>query len=214
MNRMNFSESELVNYLEAHSTPISDLLHELERQTHLQFLRPQMLSGSLQGRFLQLISQMIRPKRILEIGTYTGFSAICLAQGLSENGSLHTIEANEELEDFIRHYLAKARLSDRVKLYIDDAMQCIPKLEGPFDLIFMDANKRQYGAYYDMVFEQWQPGGFMIVDNVLWSGKVILQSNDRDTRYLQDFNAKVQADKRVENLVLPFRDGLSILRKY
>lgn len=213
MNRMNFSETELVDYLEAHSTPISDLLHELERQTHLQFLSPQMLSGSLQGRFLQLISQMIKPKRVLEIGTYTGFSAICLAEGLAKDGLLQTIEANEELEDFIRYYLEKAGLSDRVELYIDDAVKRIPKLKGPFDLIFMDANKRQYEAYYDLVFEQWASGGFMIVDNVLWSGKVLRESKDKDTRYLQAFNAKVQADERVENVVLPFRDGLTILRK-
>lgn len=213
MNRMNFSDADMVAYLEAHSSPMSDLLQDLERQTHLKFLSPQMLSGSLQGRFLQLISQMIRPKRLLEIGTYTGFSAICLAQGLSEGGELHCIEANEELEDFIRHYMDKAGLTEQLHLYIADAKKCLPRLEGPFDLIFMDANKREYEAYYDLIFDKWASGGFMLVDNVLWSGKVLQESKDVDTRYLQAFNDKIQADERVENLLLPFRDGISILRK-
>ncbi|MCG8328859.1 MAG: O-methyltransferase [Chitinophagales bacterium] len=204
------------DYCERLSTPPSQVLYELERETHLKTLAPQMLSGKLQGQLLQLISQLQQPQRILEIGTFTGYASICLAQGLAEEGILHTIEANPELEYIIRKYIAKAGLEKKINLHIGNAKNIIPGLKEQFDLIFLDAGKQHYAFYYDLVFDMVKPGGLILADNVLWSGKVTdaeLVKKDADTRLLHEFNVKVQQDKRVENVLLPLRDGLLVVRK-
>lgn len=202
-------------YCEAHTTSPHPLLHQLERETHLKTLTPQMLSGPLQGQFLSLLSKIQRPKAILEIGAFTGYSAICLAQGLQEGGLLHTIEANAELEYIIRKYISLAGLDDKIRLHIGDALKAIPDLPGPFDIIFIDAGKQDYALYYDLVIEKTRPGGLIIADNVLWSGKAVSEERERDPDALaiHRFNEKVNQDERVENTMLPLRDGLLIARK-
>ncbi|MBK7869516.1 MAG: O-methyltransferase [Saprospiraceae bacterium] len=203
----------LHTYCEAHTTPPSDVLYELTRETHLKTLAPQMLSGHLQGQFLALLSKLARPKAILEIGTFTGYAAICLAQGLAENGVLHTIEPNRELEQIIRKYIAKAELEDKIELHIGRAENIIPTLDLLFDIVFIDAGKQQNEQFYDIVINKLNKGGLIIIDNVLWSGKVISNENDADTQIIRAFNDKVQNDPRVENLMLPVRDGILIARK-
>jgi predicted O-methyltransferase YrrM len=174
-----------------------------------------MLSGALQGQLLKLFSQLQRPKSVLEIGTFTGYATICLAQGLAKDGRVHTIEANPELEYLIRKYLKKAGLEDQVELYIGDAMQVITTLPGTFDLVFIDAGKQYYQAYYDLIIDRVEAGGLIIADNVLWSGKVAtgLRETDADTKQLHAFNVALQEDERVDNLLLPIRDGLLVARK-
>jgi len=206
----------IYNYCEQHSSPPDPLLYELERETHLKTLAPQMLSGRLQGQLLQLISRLQQPRLALEIGTFTGYAAICLAQGLKEDGRLHTIEVNPELEYLIRKYLKKAGLEEKVLLHIGDAQKVIPTIAGNFDLVFLDAGKQHYAFYYDLVIDRLNPGGLILADNVLWSGKVTdpeQRARDADTRKLHEFNQKIQQDERVENLMLPLRDGLLIVRK-
>jgi len=203
----------LTKYCEQHSTPPSKILYELKRETHLKTLAPQMLSGPLQGRLLSLISKLVRPKRILEIGTFTGYAALCLAEGLSEDGLLHTIEANRELEYLIRKYIKKAGLEQKIVLHLGGAEQVIPTLEEQFDLVFIDAGKQDYGLHYDLVIEKVNSGGLILADNVLWSGKVVHKKHDKDTRLIDAFNKKILADQRVENLTLPIRDGLLLARK-
>jgi caffeoyl-CoA O-methyltransferase len=213
---MDFLSPELQQYITQHTSPESPLLYQLNRETHTKVMKPRMLSGQVQGRFLAMISQMIRPKQVLEIGTYTGYSAICLAEGLAPGGLVHTIDVNEELEDMVRGYLSRAGLAEKVRYYIGPALQLIPTLDYAFDLVFIDADKINNARYYEMVFDKVVPGGFILVDNVLWSGKVTQQTNkkvDADTQSILDFNAKVQADDRVENLLLPLRDGLLMIRK-
>ncbi len=202
-------------YILDHSDPEDPLLAELNRETNLKVLRPRMLSGHLQGKILEMISKMIRPQKILEIGTYTGYSAICLAKGLQKNGILHTIEINDELEHFIRKYLQKARLESQIYLHIGNALEIIPKLNQNFDLIFIDGDKRQYSAYYHAIFDYVKPGGFILADNVLWSGKVIeLESPDDEyTKGIFTFNKLITKDNRVEKIILPLRDGLTLIRK-
>lgn len=203
-------------YCEAHTTAQPAILHQLERETHLKTLAPQMLSGHLQGQFLAMLSKICRPRAILEIGAFTGYSAICLAQGLEEGGVLHTIEANPELEYLIRKYIALAGLEGSIRLHIGDAPEIIPGLKGPFDLVFIDANKQEYGLYYDLVIDKVQSGGLIIADNVLWSGKVLSSAErerDQDAGLIHQFNEKVQMDERVENVMLTLRDGLLIARK-
>ena len=200
-------------YCKAHTTPQSDLLYELERETNLKTMSPQMLSGHLQGQFLMLLSTLLQPKVILEIGTFTGYAAICLAQGLAENGILHTIEANPELEHIITKYITKARLENKTQLHFGKAEVIIPTLPLNFDLVFIDAGKQQNDLFYDLVFDKVNPGGLILVDNVLWSGKVVQGENDPDTALIRAFNDKVHQDDRVENLMLPIRDGLLIVRK-
>ncbi len=200
-------------YCKAHTTPQSDLLYELERETNLKTMSPQMLSGHLQGQFLMLLSTLLQPKVILEIGTFTGYAAICLAQGLAENGILHTIEANRELEHIITKYITKARLENKTQLHFGKAEVIIPTLPLNFDLVFIDAGKQQNDLFYDLVFDKVNPGGLILVDNVLWSGKVVQGENDPDTALIRAFNDKVHQDDRVENLMLPIRDGLLIVRK-
>jgi predicted O-methyltransferase YrrM len=173
------------------------------------------MSGHLQGKFLEMISWMIRPERVLEIGTYTGYSAICLASGLSENGLIHTIEVNQELEDFIKRYIKKAGLTGKINIHIGNALEIIPRLDETFDLVFIDADKENYLNYYNLVFEKVRKGGFILADNALWNGKVV-ESNkkpDKETEGIIEFNDFVRNDKRVENVLLPLRDGVMIVRK-
>ena len=201
-------------YLEQHTTPMDEVLHELYRETHLHAMNPRMASGPVQGRLLQFLCQLMRPRKVLEIGTFTGFSTICMARGMASDGMLTTIEANEEHEGIIRKYLAKAGVADRVQLIIGDAKTVIPTLDGGFDLIFLDADKVSYPVYYDLVMEKLNPGGMLLADNVLWEGKVLnFNTKERDTQAICAFNDKVQNDPRVENVLLPIRDGLMMVRK-
>ena len=201
-------------YLEQHTSLMDEVLHELYRETHLHAMNPRMASGPVQGRFLQLLCQLMQPKKVLEIGTFTGFATICMARGMASDGLLTTIEANEEYEGIIRKYLAKAAVADRVRLIIGDAKEVIPTLEGGFDLVFIDADKISYPSYYDLVIEKLNPGGVVLADNVLWEGKVLnVGTKERDTKAIQAFNDKVQNDPRVENVLLPLRDGLMMVRK-
>ncbi len=201
-------------YLEQHTTPMDEVLHELYRETHLHAMNPRMASGPVQGRFLQILCQLMQPKKVLEIGTFTGFATICMTRGMGSDGLLTTIEANEEYEGVIRKYLAKAAVADRVRLIIGDAKEVIPTLEGGFDMVFIDADKISYPSYYDLVIEKLNPGGVILADNVLWEGKVLnVGTKERDTKAIQAFNDKVQNDPRVENVLLPLRDGLMMIRK-
>lgn len=202
-------------YCEAHTTPECELLHRLNRQTNLETVNPRMLSDQLQGQFLTFISKMLRPEHILEIGTFTGYSALCLAEGLSATGELHTIEVNVEYEDRIREYFGQSPLGKQIILHIGDALQVVPTLDITWDLVFIDADKEDYLSYYESVLPSVRKGGFILADNVLWNGKVVQEAagNDRDTRAILAFNDHVQNDSRVRNLLLPFRDGIMIIEK-
>ncbi len=210
---MEFIDARLQRYAEQHTTAHAGLLAKIERDTHAQVLKPRMLSGHLQGRFLAMISHLMRPKTILEIGTYTGYSAICLAEGLRLDGKLITVDSNEELETRVRGYFREAGLQDKIEYILGDARKIIPQLTGPFDLVFIDADKENYGTYYDLIIDQVPAGGLILADNVLWSGKILDEKTDKDTRALQAFNDKVHADARVENVLLPVRDGILMIRK-
>ena len=210
---MDFIPDKLNHYVEAHTTTETDLLKKINRDTHAHVLKPRMLSGHVQGRFLSLISKMIRPGRILEIGTYTGYSAVCLAEGLSPEGKLITIDINEELESRVRGYFNEAKITDRVDYRIGDARTIIPSLTDRFDLVFIDADKENYSFYFDLVIDKVTSGGYLLADNVLWSGKVVEPKPDKDTQAILDFNDKIQRDQRVENLLLPLRDGMMMMRK-
>lgn len=208
-------QNKLIKYCEAHSSPHSALLYELERETYLKTLAPQMLSGQLQGRILSMISQLQRPKTILEIGTFTGYATLCLAEGLAQDGQIITIEANPEMAYFIKKYKQKAGLEDRITNITGRAEAIIPTLVQTFDLAFIDAGKRDYANHFDLVIDRMNPGGILLADNVLWSGKVLQESaqQDADTQLLDAFNKKIQADRRIENILLPIRDGLTVMRK-
>jgi predicted O-methyltransferase YrrM len=211
---MEFIDTALLAYCEQHSTEESDLLKFVSRETHAKVLMPRMLSGHLQGNFLAMISLMLRPRLVIEIGTYTGYSAICLAQGLQTNGKLHTIDINEELGTFVRSNFEKANLQDKIQLHLGNAMDLLPQLGlQDIDLVFIDADKKNYSHYYDLVIDKVRIGGWIIADNVLWSGKVITDANDKDTVAMKAFNDKVQADERVFNTLLPLRDGLMICQR-
>lgn len=212
---MDFLPSEIDDYVVNHTNKEPELLYELNRQTHLNVLQPRMLSGHFQGRVLSMLSKMIQPKRILEIGTYTGYSSICLAEGLQNDGELVTIDINHILEDMVRNYIDKAGLTNRIRYHIGDAVELIPTLTGEFDLVFIDADKNNYINYYNLVFDKIPSGGYIIADNVLWSGKVVnpLEELDEDTKTLVAFNKLVQEDERVENVLFPIRDGLMVVRK-
>ncbi len=203
---------ELTAYCEKLSEQPSQLLYELERETYLKTLAPQMLSGPLQGRLLSLLSHLVQPMQVLEIGTFTGYATLCLAEGLPPEGTIHTIEANPEMEYLIRKYINKANLKERIQLHIGQAQEIIPTLSGNFDLVFIDAGKRDYPEYYELVVDRVNPGGLILADNVLWSGKV-LDPNDLDSKVLHNFNQMVRSDDRVAPLILPLRDGLMIARK-
>lgn len=210
---MEFLDPRLLKYSELHTTPEPELLRQLNRDTHAHVLKPRMLSGHLQGRFLSMMSHMVRPNSILEIGTYTGYSAICLAEGLAPGGKLITIEKNEELEERLRLTFERANLAGRVDLKIGNALSVVPTLPGPFDIVFIDADKENYGNYFDLVIDKVRPGGFVIADNVLWSGKVLDEKPDKDTKAILHFNDRVQRDTRVENILIPIRDGILLMRR-
>jgi caffeoyl-CoA O-methyltransferase len=205
----------LEKYILEHSDPEDSLLYELNRLTHLKVMHPRMLSGHLQGRILRMISKMLKPRRILEIGTYTGYSAICLAQGMTQDGCLHTIEIDDELIEIPLQYFQKAGLSDKIILHTGDARKIIPSIPEVFDLVFLDGEKSEYLDYYHLVFDKIRPGGFLLADNVLWSGKVLDKegSNDYFTKGIKDFNNFVANDRRVEKVILPIRDGLMAICK-
>ncbi len=210
---MEFLPEQLETYIEAHTRNEDSVLKELNRETYQKVLSPRMLSGHLQGQVLRMLSMMIKPERILEIGTFTGYSGICLAEGLTPTGELHTIDINEELKPMVTSYFEKAHIIDKVKYHIGNAIEIIPKLDMAFDLVFIDADKENYSNYFDLVIDKVCQGGYIIADNVLWSGKVIQPNPDEETKALMAFNDKVQADERVENVLVPVRDGLMVMRK-
>ncbi|MEO9477510.1 MAG: O-methyltransferase [Cyclobacteriaceae bacterium] len=211
---MEFLEKDLQNYVEAHSSAESDLLHKINRETHLEVLKPRMLSGHLQGRVLAMLSHMIQPKYILEIGTYTGYSALCLAEGLAHDGKLITIDINDELKPRVKAYLSESPFAGNIEMKCGDAREIIPTLSQQWDMVFIDADKQSYADYFDLTIDQVRTGGFILVDNVLWSGKVFDQNKtDKATVSVRGFNEKVHQDSRVENVLFPIRDGLMVLRK-
>lgn len=210
---MEFLDKAIAEYCESVSADESALLKKISRDTHANVLMPRMLSGHLQGRLLSMISKMCKPSKILEIGTYTGYSALCLAEGLMENGKLVTIDINEELEDRVRHYFQESSYSNSIDYQIGDARKIIPQLNMSFDLVFIDADKESYSTYFDLVIDKVPSGGYILADNVLWSGKVLDAKPDKDTRAIVAFNLKIQNDSRVENLLLPVRDGIMVMRK-
>lgn len=202
-------------YIEQHSSKENAVLAKINRMTHLNVLNPHMLSGQVQGRFLSLISQMIHPCHILELGTYTGYSALCLAEGLDTDGRVVTLEKNDELEETIRQNLAMSPLGKQIELHIGDCKEIIPTLHDSFDLVFIDADKREYSTYLDLVFDKVRAGGWILADNTLWDGHVIDAAYDKDkqTQGLRLFNDRVAQDERLETVILPLRDGLTIMRK-
>lgn len=212
---MDFLPPEIEEYVEKYTQQENEVLKELNRYTNANVLQPRMLSGHLQGQVLAMLSKMISPEIILEIGTYTGYSAICLAQGLQEGGILFTIDINEELEEMTHKFIHKAGLQNKIKTYIGNAKAIIPKIDGPYDIVFIDADKENYSNYYDLVFDKVRTGGYIIADNVLWSGNVIKSENemDEETKALVNYCKKVNRDTRVENVIFPIRDGLMVTRK-
>jgi predicted O-methyltransferase YrrM len=210
---MDFIPQNIAEYCEAHSQKESELLHELNRTSHLKLNASRMLSGHLQGRVLSFISKMLKPQNILEIGTYSGYSALCLAEGLAPQGQLITIDPNEETNLLANSFFKRSIYANQIKLIEANALTVIPGLAQNFDLVFIDADKKNYPAYYELVINKVHPGAVIIADNVLWSGKVVYEPMDNDTRILHQFNQTLHHDHRVENLLLPIRDGLMILRK-
>jgi predicted O-methyltransferase YrrM len=205
---------ELDRYLLEHSRQEDPVLAELTRHTFLREAQPRMLSGHILGSFLTMLSKMISPKWILEIGTYTGYSAICLARGLRPGGKLTTIEINDELRTTSLEFFRKANLHKQIELITGDALEVVPALKGAFDLVFIDANKDDYTAYYNLVIDRMTPGGYILVDNVLWGGKVLdINLSDATTRSIDHFNKMITQDQRVENLLLPLRDGIMVIKK-
>jgi caffeoyl-CoA O-methyltransferase len=212
---MNFIDEKLLEYAENNTTIESKLLADLNRDTQAHILSPRMLSGHLQGRLLSMISHMVKPQYILEIGTYTGYSAICLMEGLQPHGKLITIDINEELEEMVKAYFNKAGLTQKVEHITGDALKIIPTLQTNFDLVFIDADKINYSNYYDLIMPRLNHGGYILADNVLWSGNVLkpIENMDDDTRAIVEFNRKITNDSAVENVLLPVRDGIMLIRK-
>lgn len=208
-------DEKIQEYAEEHTSAESDVLYELNRQTNLKVLNPRMLSGHVQGKFLKMFSELVNPKKILEVGTYTGYSTICLAEGLQKEGKLITLEKNIETEDFAKNYFKKAGYADDIELIIGDALKVLPTLKGGFDLVFIDANKKDYSEYYDLIIDKVNLGGYILTDNVLWSGKVVDKKSDKDadTIAIKAFNKKVHNDPRTENILLTLRDGIMIVKK-
>ena len=211
---MHFLSPLLESYIADHSEPEPELLQELTRETHLKVVQPRMITGHFQGRVLSMLSKIITPKYILEIGTYTGYSAICLAEGLQKDGQLHTIEVNEELHQMQRKYFDKSGYGSRIVQHTGDALKIVPDLEEVFDLVFIDANKVNYDAYFEAAIQKTKPGSVILSDNVLWSGKVVepIQESDKATAALVAYNKKLRDDPRVETVLLPIRDGLTLSR--
>jgi caffeoyl-CoA O-methyltransferase len=210
---MSLIREDLQDLLLKFCEPENELLQRIDRETNLKVLMPRMLSGHYQGRVLSMLSKLISPKRVLEIGTFTGYATLCLAEGLAEDGLLYTLDINLELEDRVRGYFAETPYNSKINYVLGDATQTINALEEVFDLVFIDADKKNNGTYYDLIFDRVRPGGLIIVDNVLWNGKILSNAQDKDTRNISTFNDKVTADHRVEKLILPVRDGLFIIRK-
>lgn len=212
---MEFISEELDQYVCQHSENEPAHLAALNRKTHLDVLQPRMLSGHFQGRVLSMLSHMIQPKNILEIGTYTGYSALCLAEGLQEDGKLITIDVNEELEELVAEYIVKAGMQSKINQMIGDATEIIPSLSEEFDIVFIDADKKNYVNYFNLVFNKVRKGGYIIADNVLWSGKVLedYDNLDKSTQIIMDYNRLIHEDPRVQEVILPIRDGLNIARK-
>jgi caffeoyl-CoA O-methyltransferase len=213
---MNFLSEELDNYVVAHSQDEPELLQQLNRETYQKILQPRMLSGHFQGRVLSMISKLINPKNVLEIGTYTGYSALCLAEGMQDSGELHTIDVNEELFDFQRKYFDKSGFGKQIIQHLGNALDIVPKLDKTFDLVFIDADKENYAKYFQAIIDKLNPGGIILSDNVLWSGKVLetkFKKEDTSTPALIEYNRLLKDDPRVETLLLPIRDGLTISRK-
>jgi predicted O-methyltransferase YrrM len=212
---MLFIPEKLDHYVVKHSQDEPELLQQLNRETYQKIMQPRMLSGHFQGRVLSMISKLVNPKNILEIGTYTGYSALCLAEGLQSDGELHTIDIDEELYDFQRKYFDKSDFGVQIHQHIGNALEIIPKLNKTFDLIFIDADKENYSNYFNCIIEKLNSGGIILSDNVLWSGKVIeaLQVDDTSTKALIEYNTLLKNDERIETVLLPIRDGLTISRK-
>lgn len=205
---------ELQHLLLQYCEPEDELLQHIDRETNLKVLMPRMLSGHYQGRVLSMLSKMNNPKRILEIGTFTGYATLCLAEGLTADGIIYTLDINAELEDMVRGNFAKSPLNSKIKYIIGDAQESIKSLNNEvFDIVFIDADKKNNGTYYNLIFDQVKPGGIIIVDNVLWSGKILNKAQDKDTQNISNFNDEIAADNRVEKLILPVRDGLFVIRK-
>lgn len=213
---MEFISTDLLAYCEEHSSLEDDLLQYIKRETYSKVLMPRMLSGHLQGKTLELLVKMLNPNTILEIGTYTGYSGICLARGLGKNGRLITLDINDELETMVRGFFEKSGMSSKIDYRLGNALDIIPALRGNFDMVFIDADKANYIKYYELVVDRVNPGGIIIADNVLWSGKILVEEGkkiDKDTQVILDYNQMVQNDPRVENVLLPIRDGLMLARK-
>jgi len=211
---MHFLSEDLENYIANHSENEPELLQELRRETHLKVIQPRMITGHFQGRVLSMLAKLINPKNILEIGTYTGYSAICLAEGLQKNGQLHTIDVNEELNTIQRKYFDKSDFGNQIIQHTGDAVDIIPKLEVVFDLVFIDAEKKSYDAYFEAALKKTKSGSVLLSDNVLWSGKVVepLNPKDKATKVLLDYNKKLKEDPRIETVLLPIRDGITLCR--
>ena len=212
---MDFSNKEIYNYIDNHSSDESDILYELRRETELKCLNPIMLSGKIQGNFLAIISKLIKPFNVLEIGTYTGYSTLCIAKGLSPAGMIHTIDKNEELLQIQNKYFEKSGLRNQIKQYTGDALAIIPKLKFDFDMVFLDADKENYVKYLELISPKLKPGGVLLTDNVLWHGKVLesRENQDRVTRLIDNFNKKILEDKSLKTVMLPIRDGISLTLK-
>ena len=212
---MDFSNKEIYNYIDNHSSKESDILYELRRETELKCLNPIMLSGKIQGNFLAIISKLIKPFNVLEIGTYTGYSTLCIAEGLNPAGMIHTIDKNEELLQIQNKYFEKSGLRNQIKQYTGDAIAIIPKLKFDFDMVFLDADKENYVKYLELISPILKPGGVLLTDNVLWHGKILESSENQDrvTRLIDNFNKKIVEDKSLKTLMLPLRDGISLTLK-
>ena len=210
---MNMSDATIEEYVLSHIDKEPEVLAWLTRETHLRTLKPRMLSGHLQGRMLKMFCAMMSAKRILEIGTFTGYSAICMAEALPKDGELHTMEVNDEMEEFLNEVFERSGMAEKIHLHIGDASQLIPQLEGQFDVVFMDGNKRHYSEYFDVAFPKLRLGGLLIADNTLWDGHVLEDSKDAQTVGIQKFNDKVFSDERVERVIVPVRDGMTLVRK-
>ena len=212
---MDFSNKEIYNYIDNHSSDESDILYELRRETELKCLNPIMLSGKIQGNFLAIISKLIKPFNVLEIGTYTGYSTLCIAEGLNPAGMIHTIDKNEELLQIQNKYFEKSGLRNQIKQYTGDALAIIPKLKFDFDMVFLDADKENYVKYLELISPILKPGGVLLTDNVLWHGKILEspENQDRVTRLIDNFNKKILEDKSLKTVMLPMRDGISLTLK-
>ena len=210
---MNFISDQLQQYIDDHSMEESDLLKALDRETHQKVLQPRMLSGLYQGRLLALLAKMIGPKKILEVGTYTGYATLCMAEGLTTGGSIDTVDHNEELTDMQRRYFDQSTYGSQIVQHLGEAKDILKTLTGPYDLVFLDADKENYPQYFDLIIDKLETGGILLSDNVLWSGKVLEKATDEATSALQEYNHKINTDVRVETVVLPIRDGLTITRK-